>query len=184
MPVSSSDSPASSVALSEGGIGWIPDFLEQADFHYRHHSVWTGQSFGGRLPSDIFKEHVFGCFIEGRAGIGARDLLNIDMIGWESDYPHSDGLWPNGPEILVHSLAGVSDEIAQKVTHENAARLFRFDPFSRRSPSSCTVKALRAEVADWDISTEWCFKHRSSSAHAAQAYADSIAGREPALPTT
>jgi hypothetical protein len=170
------------IALSEGGIGWIPDFLEQADFHFRHHSPWTGQSFGGKLPSDIFKEHIFGCFIEGKAGIEARKLLNIDMIGWESDYPHSDGVWPNGPEILAHSLEGVSLEEVRKVTHENAARLYQFDPFIRRSPDACTVKALRAEVADWDTSTEWCFKHRTSVAPAATAYAQSVADRGGGVP--
>ena len=30
-------------ALSEGGIGWIPYFLERCDYVYEHHQAWTGQ---------------------------------------------------------------------------------------------------------------------------------------------
>src|SRR5918994_865602 len=31
------------IALSEGGIGWIPYFLERIDYQYRQHHFWTGQ---------------------------------------------------------------------------------------------------------------------------------------------
>lgn len=160
--------PRLKVALSEGGIGWIPYFLEQADHRYTHHGPWTGLSFGGRLPSEIFKEHVFGCFIEDRAGMLARDVMNVDMIGWESDYPHSDGIWPDAPEKLSKVFEGIPDDVIRKVTHENAARFFQFDPFTSRKPEQCTVKALRAEVADWDISVQSGFKHRESGAAVAQ----------------
>ena len=37
------------VALSEGGIGWVPYFLEKADFVYDHHRRWTGADFGDKL---------------------------------------------------------------------------------------------------------------------------------------
>ena len=33
--------PTMKIALSEGGIGWIPYFLERADFSHRHHKAWT-----------------------------------------------------------------------------------------------------------------------------------------------
>ena len=43
--------PDLTVALSEGGIGWIPYFLERVDRVYRQHSAWTHQDFGDKLPS-------------------------------------------------------------------------------------------------------------------------------------
>ena len=49
----------------------MPYFLEQADFRLRHHAAWSGMDFGGRMPSEIFKEHVLCCFIEDAAGIAA-----------------------------------------------------------------------------------------------------------------
>ena len=154
--------PRLRVAFSEGGIGWMPYFLEHIDSRLRHHGAWTGMDFGGRLPSEIFKEHIFGCFIEDHVGIASRQFLNIDMIGWESDYPHSDGNWPNAPELLAESIVGVPDTVVAKITHQNAARLFRFDPFSKRSPEQCTVGALRLEVGDWDVTTRSGFKMRES----------------------
>ena len=154
--------PRLKAALSEGGIGWMPYFLEVADTRLRHHGPWTGMNFGGRLPSEIFKEHVLGCFIEDRSGITNREHLNVDMIAWESDFPHSDGIWPNSPEILAHSLEGVPDDEVEKITHQNAMRFFDFDPFTKRTRDQCTVAELRAEVADWDISIHSAFKHRPS----------------------
>ena len=38
------------MALAEGGIGWVPYFLEKADFVYDHHRAWTGADFGDKLP--------------------------------------------------------------------------------------------------------------------------------------
>ena len=40
--------PDLKVALSEGGIGWIPYFMERIDYQYRQHHFWTGQDFGDR----------------------------------------------------------------------------------------------------------------------------------------
>jgi len=36
------------------------------------------------------------------------DLYNIDNVCWESDYPHSDSSWPDGPEILEPLLSALS----------------------------------------------------------------------------
>ena len=138
-------------ALSEGGIGWIPYFLERADYVYAHHHAWTHQDFGGRLPSEVFRDHVLTCFIDDRAGVKARHDVGLDGIMWECDYPHSDSTWPRSPEVLWRSLAGLpEDEIAQ-ITHTNAMRHFRFDPFAHRPKARCTVAALRAEAAGVDL---------------------------------
>jgi hypothetical protein len=45
----------------------------------------------------------------------------------------------------------VPDEHVNKITHENAMRLFQFDPFSVRPREQCTVGALRAEAVNVDI---------------------------------
>ena len=154
--------PTLKVALSEGGVGWIPYFLDECDHRYRHHGPWTGASFS-RMPSEIFKEHVFACFIDEIAGVHvAMDFYNPDLVGWESDYPHSDGVWPDGPETVAKSVEGLSDDQIRKVTWENAATYFQFDLFANRSFEQCTVGAIRAEVADWDISIQSGFQHRPS----------------------
>jgi predicted TIM-barrel fold metal-dependent hydrolase len=134
-------------ALSEGGIGWIPYFLERADYVYRHHREWTGADLGGHLPSELFLEHVICCFIDDKAGLAQRGVLNPKLLTWECDYPHSDSTWPRSPEVLAPSLAGLRPEEVERITHRNAMELFRFDPFAHRPRERATVGALRAEAA-------------------------------------
>ena len=141
------------VALSEGGTGWIPYFLDRLDRTYDMHHLWTGQDFGDELPSDVFRRHILTCFIADPIGMALRDEIGIDNICWEQDYPHSDSSWPTAPEELlaVAQKYGASREEIDKITHENALRWYRFDPFSTRPRQQCTVGALRAEVPDHDV---------------------------------
>ncbi|HEV3358645.1 MAG TPA: amidohydrolase family protein [Pseudonocardiaceae bacterium] len=144
--------PDIKIALSEGGTGWIPYFLDRIDRTYDMHHLWTGQDFGGKLPSDVFREHFLTCFISDPVGVGLRDMIGIDNIAWECDYPHSDSSWPTAPEELAAVADGVSDSDLNKITHENAMRWYSFDPFTHRAREKCTVSALRAEVPDHDVS--------------------------------
>ncbi len=144
--------PAVTIALSEGGIGWIPYALERMDYTYDHHHAWTGADFGGEKPSDIFRRTIATCFIDDAAGIEMRHRVGVDMMSWECDYPHSDCTWPRSPELLAERLEGVPDIEIDKITHLNAMRLYHFDPFARRPRESCTVGALRAESPDVDTS--------------------------------
>ena len=139
-------------ALSEGGIGWIPYFLERVDYVYQHHKAWTGQDFGDLLPSQLFKERIITCFIDDAFGVANRHYLNVDNITWECDYPHSDSTWPQAPEMAMKYLEGVPDDEVNKITHLNAMRHFNYDPFSVRPREKCTVAALRAEATDVDLS--------------------------------
>jgi hypothetical protein len=47
-------------------------------------------------------------------------------------------------------LAEVPDGEIDQMTHLNAMKHFRYDPFSVRPREQCTVGALRAEAADVD----------------------------------
>jgi hypothetical protein len=144
--------PALRVALSEGGIGWIPYLLERVDYVYEHHRAWTGQDFGDLLPSQLFKERIVTCFIDDAFGVDNRRYLNLDNITWECDYPHSDSTWPHAPESAMKYLADVPDVEIDKITHLNAMRIFHYDPFSVRPRQRCTVEALRSEATDVDLS--------------------------------
>ena len=77
-----------------------PYCLKRADRTYEMHSVWTKQDFGGKLPSEVFREHFLTCFISDHVGVQLRHQIGIDNIAWEADYPHSDSMWPGAPEEL------------------------------------------------------------------------------------
>jgi predicted TIM-barrel fold metal-dependent hydrolase len=139
------------IALSEGGTGWIPYFLDRADRTYDMHRSWTGQDFGDQLPSDVFRQHFLTCFISDPVGLQLRHLIGMDNIAWECDYPHSDSSWPNAPEELAAVAAGVPDDEVEKITWRNASRWYSFDPFAHRSREKSTVAALRSEAAGHDV---------------------------------
>ncbi len=145
--------PDLKVALSEGGTGWIPYFLERADRTYEMHSTWTGQDFGGKLPSEVFREHFLTCFISDHVGVALRNEIGVDNICWEADYPHSDSMWPGAPEQLHEVLTknDVPDDEVNKMTFENAMRWYHWDPFSHisrnRPPSAPCAKPPKATTS-------------------------------------
>ena len=146
--------PTLKFALSEGGIGWIPYFLDRVDWIYQRHHQWTGQDFGDMLPSQVFRDRIVTCFIDDPSGLESRHRVGLDTICWECDYPHSDSTWPMSAETLAKSLNPLDDLTRAEldaITHGNAMRHFRYDPFAHRPPESCTVGALRAEASDVDI---------------------------------
>jgi predicted TIM-barrel fold metal-dependent hydrolase len=138
--------PSLKIALSEGGIGWIPYFLERLDHSYKTHKAWTHADFGDQLPSEFFLDHVILCFISDPIGLKLiRDHIGVDHVTVEIDYPHSDSTWPRAPEKILAECddAGLTDDEIDKITHLNAMREFSYDPFSVIPREQCTVKALR-----------------------------------------
>ena len=141
------------IALSEGGIGWVPYFLERADFTYEHHHEWTFSDFGDERPSELFKKHFITCFIDDQFGLKNLEYMNQDMVCYEADYPHSDSLWPNCPEHLWATVNGLDPQIIDKITHQNVFREYSFDPFSiLGGREKCNVGHLRVLGKDVDVS--------------------------------
>ena len=123
-------------ALSEGGTGWMPYWLERIDYMYQQHRFWTAPGLRRHsCRARSARDHLSFCFISDRAGVDERHTIGIDNITWECDYPHSDSTWPNSPEALAKQLDGVPDDEIAKITHENAMRTSATtrSPTSRRS---------------------------------------------------
>jgi predicted TIM-barrel fold metal-dependent hydrolase len=152
--------PQLRVALSEGGIGWIPFYLERADRHFTN-QTWIGNDFGGKLPSDVFREHILACFITDPAGLKLRRQIGTEIIAWECDYPHTDTTWPESPELLWREIeeAGATEAEIHQITWENSARFFRWDPFVNVAREQASVGGLRALASGVDTSrhtrAEW-----------------------------
>jgi len=141
------------IALAEAGIGWIPNWLERLDHVYTSNEWrWEANNFGDQLPSEVWNGRVLYCFIEDKAGLRLRDMIGVDNLAWESDYPHPDTTWPRSPENVFAQLteAGCTEEEIHKITWRNACEFYRFDPFEHSSSEEATVGALRALAADVD----------------------------------
>jgi predicted TIM-barrel fold metal-dependent hydrolase len=146
--------PDLKIAWSEAGIGWIPFYLDRCDKHYKNQR-WLGHDFGDKLPSDIFRDHSLACYVSDPTALKVRADIGIDIIAWECDYPHSDSIWPDAPEVVLAELnaAGASDEDINKITWENTCRHFGYDAFRYIEQKDATVGALRAQSPDVDTST-------------------------------
>jgi predicted TIM-barrel fold metal-dependent hydrolase len=145
--------PGVKIALSEGGVGWLPYFLDKLDLVYRKQSSWTHQDYGDVLPSEFFRERIITCFLDDRVTPDVAERAGTELMMWECDYPHSDSDWPESPEVALAGMAGLDDATINKITHENALRVLGFDPFALRPKEQCTVSTLRAEAAAAGVDT-------------------------------
>jgi len=117
--------PKLQVALSEGGIGWVPWLLERTDHIWQRHRHYNDIDFDTR-PSELFRRNIWTCFIDDRHGMGLRESIGIDRITWESDYPHADSNFPHSRKAAAEHFADVPDDETHKIAELNARRLFRF----------------------------------------------------------
>ena len=140
--------PRLQIALSEGGIGWMPYFLERAEEVLNNHRSWaakgnrridhTTQTLGELEENlvdfatldirKLFREHVSGCFIKDEAGLANLDIIGEDNVCVETDYPHSDCKWPDSVPHALHQMRKLSDEVKYKILRGNAERIYRFTP--------------------------------------------------------
>jgi predicted TIM-barrel fold metal-dependent hydrolase len=113
------------ICFAEGQIGWIPYVLERADSIWAK-EVWAVQKQLPEPPSRSMRQ-VYGAFFDDRAGLEARDVIGVDQLTFETDYPHQDSTWPHTVET-VRSFAGLlDDDELRKVLRDNAAALLQLE---------------------------------------------------------
>jgi predicted TIM-barrel fold metal-dependent hydrolase len=132
--------PNLKIALSEGEIGWMPYFLERAEQVLDKQRYWVmrGQKFMDHATTDVdldtlnvrelFRNHVYGCFIEDHHGIASLDEIGEDNVMCETDYPHSDSTWPHCITAVKKLIDHLPPETQYKLLRGNAERLYRFTP--------------------------------------------------------
>jgi predicted TIM-barrel fold metal-dependent hydrolase len=132
--------PNLKIALSEGEIGWMPYFLERAEQVLDKQRFWVqrGVKFMEHATTDVdlntidiralFRDHVFGCFIDDKHGIASIDEIGADNIMCETDYPHSDSTWPDCIGVVKELIGHLPADVQYKILRGNAERLYRFTP--------------------------------------------------------
>ena len=118
------DLPNLKIALSEGGAGWVPYVLERADY------TWERSRNEGLRntapPSEVFRQHFWVCMIADHYALRNRDLIGVDKIMWECDFPHNDSNYPNSRKMLADAMVDVPDEDARMIGELNARALYNF----------------------------------------------------------
>ncbi len=109
--------------IAEGGIGWVAAVLRLMDHWWEDHRRWLEPKLE-QPPSFYHRRQFYNSFEDDRAGLLTRDLLNVDHLMWGSDYPHTEGTFPNSVERVTRDFADIPEEMARKILAHNAARLY------------------------------------------------------------
>jgi predicted TIM-barrel fold metal-dependent hydrolase len=115
--------PTLRVGFMEGGIGWLPFWLERLDEHYE---LLPDQAPGiDRLPSEYFLSG--RCFISGdadeRAVAAVEQEFHPGLVCYASDYFHWDCKFPDTARVVT-DRADLSADARRRILAGNAARLY------------------------------------------------------------
>ena len=123
--------PRLRIAYSEGQVGWMPYVIERMD------KIWAERgdaTFGIDLPeppSSYIHGHIWGCIFDDEIGLRNRDVIGMDQICFEVDFPHSDSTYPHTLDVAtkICTAAGLSDEEVYKLMRGNAINCFGLERF-------------------------------------------------------
>ncbi len=116
--------PELKICLSEGGIGWVAGLLDRLDHVRKYDSMYGTWNDLTISPADTFRRNFWVCAIDDPSAFLQRDVIGIENILLESDYPHADSTWPHTQEKIAAQIAGLTDAEIRRVTWQNASELF------------------------------------------------------------
>jgi predicted TIM-barrel fold metal-dependent hydrolase len=119
--------PRLAIAMSEGGIGWIPMLMDRADYVLSHSAAGSESTAwpSSLLPSEVLRRNFWYCSIDDPSSVNMRHAIGIDHIMVESDYPHADSSWPDTQAVFTSNWGGLPEPERRAIAGGNAARLFR-----------------------------------------------------------
>ncbi|MGE3621031.1 MAG: amidohydrolase family protein [Acidimicrobiia bacterium] len=121
------------IALSEGQAGWIPFAADRIDSTWRKGNAKYEHGAGRRaaeLPSSVL-DRVYACIVDDLTGLELRHRVGVDQLLFETDYPHTDSLWPDSWKVAdeLFRRVGLTDDEVYKVVRGNAIKAYRLDTY-------------------------------------------------------
>ena len=111
------------VITAETGIGWIPYLLDRMDWEWdNYQNDW--QALTRTRPSDLYRRQMYATFQGNSIGPLLAHLYPENFM-WGSDYPHSDGIWPDSQEKILKIMGHIDLALRQNIVKHNAARLYQ-----------------------------------------------------------
>ena len=109
--------------LGESGVAWIPFILGRVDEKYEDRYTYLNFSMP---PSDYWRRQGYTTFQQESTVPDVIQLVGEDNVLWGSDYPHSDGVWPDSQDVIAKDLGRLDDRVLQKVIRDNTGKLYGF----------------------------------------------------------
>jgi predicted TIM-barrel fold metal-dependent hydrolase len=111
------------IVFGESGIGWIPYALDRMDFEWEDRFRDLGLTM---KPSDYWKRQCRATFQFDKIGTWEKsiEVLGVETIMWASDYPHTDGVWPESSKYIEEQFGHLPKDQVRKITCENAGKFY------------------------------------------------------------
>jgi len=120
------------IFFAETRLGWVPFWMNEADFWFERHRHWSQRYLGfqppERKPSEYIKDH-FLFSVQGPelVAIELRHHLGVDNIMFATDFPHIECEWPNTKPALEALTAALPSDEKYKVIAGNVIEYFDLD---------------------------------------------------------
>ena len=129
--------------VAETRLGWVPFWMEEADYWYERHRHWAERLLGfkplKRRPSEYVRQHVsFSVQHVERVAVELRHHMGVERIMFATDFPHIECDWPNTRPFAERLFAGVPADEAFKIAAGNMLSFFHLHdtPLGRRVASA------------------------------------------------
>ena len=114
--------PGLKVVMAESHVGWIPYLLQRIDrkFEEGDYTRWCKMP-----PGELFRRQVWATFQDDRVGCSLAEEYAPESFCWGSDYPHSDGTWPDSKQFIEEAMGDLAQELRDNLVCRNVERLYR-----------------------------------------------------------
>ena len=116
--------PRLNVVCVESDAGWIPHFKFRMDHAYERHRFHLRAETLQQMPSTYFDKNIFATFQDDYSVKQVKDGLNLDRVMWATDFPHSDGTYPESRRIMAEVTEGMTATETENLVYNNAAKLY------------------------------------------------------------
>jgi predicted TIM-barrel fold metal-dependent hydrolase len=116
--------PSLKIVFCEGGFGWVPWTLQDADRVYQTYGTELKPKLA-HLPSYYFRRQCYSAIIKDDVGLKlAKDYGMADNLLWSCDYPHGESIFGNTRKEIRNIFDTLGPEDAKKVVGGTAAQLW------------------------------------------------------------
>jgi predicted TIM-barrel fold metal-dependent hydrolase len=116
--------PKLKIGLIESGMGWVPFAIEALE-HQFDEMLPSKSKVLKRRPWEYFRDHFWVTYWFEKVGpLKLLDVLGVNKVLFETDFPHPTSLYPGVQEHIMETLGGYSHDVRKRVLERNAAELY------------------------------------------------------------
>jgi predicted TIM-barrel fold metal-dependent hydrolase len=131
--------PDLKIFFAETRLGWVPFWMEEADYWFERHRHWAERLLGFTppklKPSEYVQEHIsFSVQHVERVAIELRHHMGVGHVMFATDFPHIECDWPNTRPFAEKLFAGVPADEAYRIAAGNVLDFFHLadSPMGKR----------------------------------------------------